>query len=183
MSVKYVGTRYFTDEFGNTIPMDMIQKSQDFIDKKGWRRVVLSDMLEVLEQIGNKKIQVLEFLIDNMNANNEMDLSMRDIEEATGISLKTINTTIKALIKANLLKKIKRKYVLNTRIVSAFGSTEKNAMLCIQYGFNSFSNVKEETDEEKLVKLKKQVNRLELKLKKDSNTSTEEKQEEELRVA
>jgi len=183
MGAKFVGTRYFTDEFGNTIPMDMIQKSHDFIDKKGWRRVVLSDMLEVLEQIGNKKIQVLEFLIDNMNANNEMDLSMRDIEEATGISLKTINITIKALIKANLLKKIKRKYVLNTRIVSAFGSTEKNAMLCIQYGFNSFSNAKEETDEEKLAKLKKQVNRLELKLKKDSNASTEEKQEEELRVA
>ncbi len=135
MAVKYVGTRTFKDEYGNDIEMDMIEKKYDLMDKKGWRRVVLSDMLEVLEQIGNKKIQVLEYLIDNMNNNNEINLSQREVAEETGISLQTINITFKALVKANLIKKIKRKYVLNTTIISAFGSSKKNAMLCINYGF------------------------------------------------
>jgi predicted transcriptional regulator len=137
MKVKYAGRKTFYDENGNPIEMEVIQKHYDTIDKRRWRRVVLTDFLEVLEQIGNKKIKVLEYLIDNMNSNNEIDLSQREIAEATKISIQTINTTMKALTEANVIKKIKRKYVLNTKIVSAFGSTEKNAMLCIQYGFNT----------------------------------------------
>lgn len=164
MAVKYVGKREFTDEFGNTITMDMIQKKYDGIDKKGWRRVVLSDMLEVLEQIGNKKIKVLEYLIDNMNGNNEIHLSQREIVENTGISIQTVNTTLQALVDTNLIKKIKHKYVLNTQIVSVFGSTEKNAMLCIQYGFSESANHIEESDAEKLQRLERQVHILKSKL-------------------
>ena len=137
MKVKYAGSKTFYDENGNAIEMDIIQKHYDTIDRKRWRRVVLADFLEVLEQIGNKKIKVLEFLIDNMNSNNEINLTQDEIAEETGISKKTVNITMQALIKANVFKKIKRRYVLNTKIVSAFGSTKKNAMLCIQYGFNT----------------------------------------------
>ncbi|WP_457750421.1 replication/maintenance protein RepL [Sulfurimonas sp.] len=137
MKVKYAGRKTFYDENGNPIEMDIIQKHYDTIDKRRWRRVVLADFLEVLEQIGNKKIKVLEYLIDNMNSNNEIDLTQDEIAEATGISKKTVNITMQALVEANVIKKIKRKYVLNTKIVSAFGSTEKNSMLCIQYGFNT----------------------------------------------
>ncbi|MCD8543559.1 MAG: hypothetical protein LRY52_01480 [Sulfurospirillum cavolei] len=48
--VKYAGTKTFFDENGLAVDMDIIQKQYDSVDKKGWRRVVLADMLEVLEQ-------------------------------------------------------------------------------------------------------------------------------------
>lgn len=170
--VKYAGTKTFFDENGLAVDMDIIQKQYDSVDKKGWRRVVLADMLEVLEQIGNKKIKVLEFMIDSMNSKNEIDLTQREIEEATGISLQTINSTIQALVECNLIKKFKRKYVLNTKIVSAFGSSERNAMLCIQYGFTESVNNVEETDEQKLAKLEKQVKSLREKMYQDQVTET-----------
>ena len=101
----------------------------------------------------------MEFLIDNMNSNNEINLSQREVEQATGISIKTINETFKALVTANFLKKIKRRYVLNTQIISAFGSGDKNRMLCVEYGFDS--NFKQsETMEEKLLKIQAQQEQL-----------------------
>lgn len=158
MSVKLVGKKKFYDEFGNVTEMELIQKKFDSLDKKGWRRVVLADLLEVLEVIGNKKIVVLDFLIDSMNSNNEIDLTQDEIAEATGISKQTVNLTFKALSQANLIKKIKRKYVLNTQIVGAFGSTEKNMRLCIEYGFQSYANnIVEESDAQKIKRLENQI--------------------------
>jgi DNA-binding Lrp family transcriptional regulator len=160
--IEYVGTQIFTDESGNKVPMAMIAKQYDAMDKKGWRRAIIGDLMEVIEQIGNKKIKVMEFLIDSMNGNNEIDLSQREVEKATGISLRTVNETFKALVEAKLLKKIKRKYVLNTQIISAFGSSEKNKMLCINYGFNALPDKKmrKKTLEEQLLELENEEKEL-----------------------
>ncbi len=97
----YKGTEIWTDERGNSRHIDIVSKQFDAMDKKGWRRAIIGDLMEVLEQIGNKKIKVMEFLIDNMNSNNEINLSQREVEQATGISIKTINETFKALVTAN----------------------------------------------------------------------------------
>jgi len=164
MAIQYMGQETLYDKHGNEIVMDMINKNHDYLDKKGWRRVVLSDMLTILDQIGNKKIKVLEFLIDNMNTNNEINLTQREINEATGISLHTINETMKALTEANIIKKHKRMYVLNTFIIGAKGSKEKNSMLCINYGFHGGANApqpQEPSDEEKIAKLTKQLSLIE----------------------
>lgn len=168
--IKYVGTQTFTDSFGNKIDMAMVEKNYDAMDKKGWRRAIIGDLMEVIEQIGNKKIKVMEFLIDNMNTNNEIDLSQREVVEATGISIQTVNETFKALVETNLLKKIKRKYVLNTQIISAFGSSEKNKMLCINYGFDPLpkKNAPQKTLEQELYELevkKKELEALEKRIK------------------
>jgi predicted transcriptional regulator len=135
MAIKYVGNKTVYDENGNEIILDMIQKNFDSLDRKGWRRVIIGDLLEVLDTIGNKKIKILEYLIDNMNSNNEINVSQDEVCEALNISKPTVNVTFKALTEANVLKKLKRRYVLNTKIISAYGSKEKNTMLCIDYGF------------------------------------------------
>ena len=147
--IKYLGRKTVIDENGNEIELDMISKSYDLMDKKGWRRVVIGDLLSVLDQIGNKKIKVLEFLIDNMNSNNEINFTQREIQQKTGISLQTINETIKALTEANIIKKHKRIYVLNPQITSAYGSKEKNTMLCINYEFHDGA-IKSEQNQEQL---------------------------------
>ena len=35
----------------------MIQKNYDSMDRKGWRRAILGDLMEVIEQIGNKNLE------------------------------------------------------------------------------------------------------------------------------
>lgn len=161
-NIKVMGMKTFTDEYGNKVDMAMIEKNYDAMDKKGWRRAIIGDLMEVIEQIGNKKIKVMEFLIDSMNGNNEIDLTQDEVVKNTGISKPTVNETFKALVEANLLKKIGRKYVLNTQIISAFGSSEKNKMLCINYGFNPLPDKKtpKKTLEEQLLELEEQEKKL-----------------------
>ena len=104
-NIKYLGTQTFKDEYGNDIKMDMIQKNYDSMDRKGWRRAILGDLMEVIEQIGNKKLRVLEFLIDNMDGKNQIDLTQDEIVEKTGISKQTVNQTFKALVECGFMKK------------------------------------------------------------------------------
>jgi len=146
-NVKYLGTKKVYDENGVELELDLIQKKYDAMDKKGWRRAILGDLMEVIEQVGNKKIAVMSFLIENMNGKNEIDLTQDEVVEKTGISKPTVNDTFKALVKANLLKKIKRKYVLNTQIISTYGAADKNRNLCIQYEFNEGSTVKKTAEQ------------------------------------
>ena len=150
----YKGSEIWTDDKGQQRQIDIVSRQFDAMDKKGWRRAIIGDLMEVLEQIGNKKIKVMEYLIDNMNTNNEINLSQREIVEATGISIQTVNETFKALTAANFLKKINRRYVLNTQIISAFGSGDKNRMLCIEYGFDANFKNEAPTMEQKLAEIR-----------------------------
>lgn len=162
-NTTYVGTKKVYDENGNEILLDMIHKKSDSLDKKGWRRVILGDLLEVIDSIGNKKIKVLEYLIDNMNGKNEIDLTQREVSEGLKVSIQTVSTTFKELEKANLIKKIKRKYVLNTKIVSAYGSKERNTMLCINYEFYDGANKKpkkKKTIDDKIADKEKELQEL-----------------------
>lgn len=170
-NVKYLGTKKVYDENGVELELDLIQKKYDAMDKKGWRRAILGDLMEVIEQVGNKKIAVMSFLIENMNGKNEIDLTQDEVVEKTGISKPTVNETFKALVKANLLKKIKRKYVLNTQIISIYGAADKNRNLCIQYEFNQGSTV-QKTEEERIEEEKLRYKQL-LKTKEETEKELE----------
>jgi len=144
MAVKYVGNKDLIDpETGETHEFSVISKSCDSLDSKGWRRVIMSDLMEAIEQIGNQKIKVLEFLIDNMDDKNQINLTYTKIQEKTKISRQTIAETFKALKNCNLIKKHGGLYVLNTTIISAYGSSDKNKYLTIEYNFTNKSIVKE----------------------------------------
>ncbi|SKB57053.1 replication/maintenance protein RepL [Malaciobacter marinus] len=131
----------------------------DAMDKTGWRRVILLDVIKILTNLtGDRKMMVVEFLIENMNINNEIDLTQDEVVQATRISKKTVNDTFKALVSNGFIKKIKRKYVLNTQIVSVLGATEKNKKLCIEYDFMPYefynkSNDNKFSNEKRLAKL------------------------------
>ena len=62
--------------------------------------------MEVVEKIGNKKIEVLGYLIDNMDGKNQINVTIAKIVKDTGISNKTIVETLKLLKEANLIKSL-----------------------------------------------------------------------------
>lgn len=145
MAVKYVGSKELLDpETGETHEFSVISKNYDNLDIKGWRRVVMADLMDAIEQIGNQKIKVLEFIIDNMDDKNQINLTQKQISEKTKISKQTITETFKALKNCNLIKKHGGVYVLNTTIVSAYGNNDKNRYLTIEYNFTGKSIVKKE---------------------------------------
>jgi len=156
MSKKTVTSETFYDEYGNPKEMLVVEKTiKDKMDIKGWRRVVLADMVEVLDMIGNKKIKVLEALLDNIDRNNEILLNQEEIAKIAGVSRKTVVNTIKSLAEVNFIKKFKGRYVVNNSIIGIMGNKQKNTMLCIKYGFEekeeTNNNTIEEADKKMLI--------------------------------
>lgn len=73
----------------------------DFNFEKIW----LSHILDSLEIIGNKKIKVLNWLLENKNNDNLIIATHRKIAEKSNVSYPIVNQTMKALVASNALKK------------------------------------------------------------------------------
>jgi hypothetical protein len=160
-------------ESGEVLNMDVVSKNYDILDKKGWRRVYMADLMAAIEEIGNKKIQVLEYLVDNMDANNFINKTQRQIKEETGVAIGTITETFNALYRSNLIIKLKGGYAFNGEIVGAFGSKEKNKMLLIKYQADSI--VKDFDIKKEIEKLEKQKSKLEKLLKMKEKVEAEKR--------
>ncbi len=122
-----------------------IEHSQKYF--KGWRRVYIHQLLDILLELmgSSSKLQVIDFIIDNLDSNNKLCLTQRQIAqkmreeqhkkgESKFISLATINKTIQQLTEKDVLIKIGSAYVFNPKLVNAFGSDRKNRSILIEFG-------------------------------------------------
>lgn len=134
MASEFKGIRRLQDmATGEILEIDYVEKKLSPSLKGGWRRVYLADFLQILDEIGNAKIKVLEFVLDNIDSNNKLTISMTEVSRKTKISYMTVHTTFKALEEKKLLKKVGTAWVVMPDVVSAFGSDKKNARLLIDY--------------------------------------------------
>ena len=134
MAAEYKGKRRVQDmESGEIFEIDYIRKVVDRKLKGGWRRVYLQDFMEVLLEIGNTKFRVLEFIINNVDSNNKLTMSIRQVSQKVGISYKTVHETFKTISQKGLIKKVGTVWVIMPNIVASFGSDAKNAKLLTEY--------------------------------------------------
>ncbi len=183
MSVKIIGTREMIDsQTGEVIQMDMTERKHDIMARKGWRRVNIKEFMNVLSLVGNKKIEVLNLLIQNMTGANKTELTQREVAKILGIELKTVSTAFTELSAIGLIKKIKNCYVLNTQIVSAYGSVDNNTFLCEEYGFYSEEkeSEREKTASAKIQKKLKAIDRLNGDIKKINDEEKMKKRNEKI---
>ncbi|WP_199906893.1 replication/maintenance protein RepL, partial [Campylobacter concisus] len=98
VTTEYKGKRRVKDlDSGEIFEIDYIKKTTDRHLKGGWKRVYLGDFLEVLLEIGNTKIRVFEFILNNVDTNNKLTMSILQVSEKVGISYKTTHETFKKL--------------------------------------------------------------------------------------
>ena len=64
-----------------------------------------SELFGILEKLGNKKIQVLSYILDNKDGNNTLNMTNTELAERTNISRKTVVETINILKDADLLQR------------------------------------------------------------------------------
>ena len=98
------GVRQFVDpktgEIIETNEIDM--QGVDINFEKVW----MSHILMALEEIGNKKMKVLETLVKNRDGENKIVLTQRKIAKLSKSSLVTVSITMRALLKAKFIKQI-----------------------------------------------------------------------------
>lgn len=133
---KFVGYKELVDpETGEKYPMQMnVLEDRDFNFHKVW----LQHLVNSLDSISNQKLRLAFWIIDNLDKENQLIMTQRAIAEATGMSTKTVNTTLKALCEAPegspaFLQKINSgAYRVNPEVI--FKGSHSNRMgVCYEY--------------------------------------------------
>ena len=69
-------------------------------------KIWLAHILSAIEEIGNAKIKILNYILENREkANNSLIITTRELAEATNTSLDTVSKTLRALEKNDIIKR------------------------------------------------------------------------------
>lgn len=126
--VKVEGRKTFLDpNTGEMVPMVVTTvEERDFNFTKLW----LQSFLPQLRLIGNKKIDVCMWIIDNLNKDNQLIGTYRQIAKGSGISLETVRATMERLIESDFLRRINNGcYMVNPDIMFKGSKTARDNAL------------------------------------------------------
>lgn len=146
--VKFVGTQsYINADTGEIVDMQVSQiEERDFNFMKVW----MTSFIATLEIVGNKKTKLCYWIVDNINKENMLIGTLRQISERTKISLETVRITMDILQDADFLRrKSQGVYIVNPDIIFKGG---RGSRLNVLNQYNSSPKV-ELSDEAKLKNL------------------------------
>lgn len=130
------------------VPMAMFEvEDRDFNFHKVWlRNLVMS-----LDDICNQRLKLAFWILDNLNRENQLVMTQRAIAEKSGMSIKTVTRTMKALQSGNpaFLQKINSgAYRVNPNVIWK-GSYSNRMGVMFQYGQTAAANkAADKADEE-----------------------------------
>ena len=140
IKTHYLGKRTMRDmETGEVIELEYVEKKVSHSLKRGWRRVYLENFMELLTGLyaASRKIDVVEFILENLNSENQLTMSQAQVIRASGISKPVVIETFQYLMANDFMRKKGSVYVINTKFVCAFGSDKKNATIAVNYSYDN----------------------------------------------
>lgn len=130
--VKVIGTRkYINQDSGEIEDFQVVNiEERDFNFHKIW----LNHIINSLDLIGNQKTRLAFWIVDNLDKENKLTMTYRQISEKSGISYQTVSRTMKSLIESNFLQQINQgAYRINPNII--FKGT-RSGRLNVLYQYN-----------------------------------------------
>lgn len=130
---KFVGYKTLIDpETGEEYPMQMnVIEERDFNFHKLWYQHLINS----LDGITNQKLKLAFWIIDNLDNGNKLTMTQKAIAEQSGISIQTVNRTMKALQESEppfLVKINSGAYRVNPDVI--FKGSHSNRMgVCYNY--------------------------------------------------
>lgn len=114
--MRVVGTQKFVNvQTGEVEDFQVTSvEERDFNFHKVW----MKNFINTLEIVGNQKSKLCFWIIDNLNKENQLCMTYRQIAEKTKISLDTVRVTMKLLLEADFLRRVNQGcYVVNPDVV------------------------------------------------------------------
>ncbi len=102
--VKVIGTEtYIKQETGEIMEMQVMS-----IDERdaNFHKLWLGHILQSIDLIGNQKTKLAFWILDNLDSENKLTLTYRQIAEKSKVSYQTVYRTMQSLIDSNFLIKI-----------------------------------------------------------------------------
>lgn len=171
--VKVVGTQQFLNvETGTLETMQVTSiEDRDFNFHKVWMR----NFISTIDLVGNQKTKVAFWIIDNLNRDNQLLFTYRQIAEKANVSLDTVRLTMGILLDSDFLRKANNGcYVVNPDVVfkgqrgnrmnvlNQFQSAEKIELSDVQKLANVMESI--QTMQEAMDKLVRQAEELQRKI-------------------
>lgn len=128
---KVIGTKTYIDrDTGELNEMQVVSiEERDANFHKIW----LGHIVQALDLIGNKKIKVVNYIMENLNSDNLFIKTQRDVADNLNISYRTVALTFKTLQEADFIKQPKRGiYQINPNVIFK-GGKEKRLNILLQY--------------------------------------------------
>lgn len=122
--------RYENLETGEVIELpQFVIKGGDFNFEKAW----IWHLASAYKLIGNKSVEILNFLFENKNSENQIVMTQRIISEKTKIGIATVNRVMRKLKKCNVITAPQSGvYRINPEIVFR-GSHENRMRVLVEY--------------------------------------------------
>ncbi|MCD9465525.1 hypothetical protein CJF25_21690 [Photobacterium phosphoreum] len=125
---RVIGTQtYINRDTGELIDMNVIESEDtDFNFEKIW----FSHILQALDCLGSKKINVVTWLLENKDNKNIIIGTQRKIAESCNVSVQTVTDVMKILMKADVIKMEQQGvYMLNPDVVFKGGNKQRMNIL------------------------------------------------------
>jgi hypothetical protein len=127
-SVKVIGTETYLNQSTGELQEMQVISIQD--RDANFHKIWLSHLLYAMDIIGNQKTRFAYWLLDKMDENNYILMTMRQMAIESKISLDTVSQTIKVLMESNFL--IRRNigvYQINPDMIFKGGKTKRMGVL------------------------------------------------------
>ena len=145
--VKVVGhVEYVNQTTGEVEDFQVVRmEDRDFDFHKIW----LGHVINSLDLIGNQKTKLAFWILDNLDRENKLTMTYRQIADKSGISLETVRITMQALIDSNFIQRVNMGvYRVNPETVFK-GSRGGRLNVLYQYENTSIENEKSQKSKNK----------------------------------
>lgn len=114
------------EAIGEIIPVDVIVKE---IPRTGFSITYLSTIINLIDNIGNKKMQVVKYILSHMDSNNKLSETVREISVGSGCSLQTVHDTLKILEECQIIARKTGTVMLTPKLVHKGNSKRERFLL------------------------------------------------------
>jgi hypothetical protein len=131
MASYFQGQRTLVDQdSGEIIDAQVVLKT---VGDAGFHKIWLHEILDLVDEVGNAKMQVLLWVLSQADAQNRVFATQKEIAEATNTSLKTVQRLMSSLASANVITEVRRSvWRLNPSVIFK-GDHNKRMSVLIKY--------------------------------------------------
>lgn len=94
--------------------------------------VYTADLFEIVEKLGNQKMQVLKYLLDNKDGNNSLNITNSELAKNVGCSRPTVVETLKIMSEAKLVTRKNSVIIISPKLMVK-GNQMREAYLMRKY--------------------------------------------------
>lgn len=136
-TTKFVGTSIWQKvklDTGEIIDQRPVMEFEKRVGREEHFMVTyLGEIISLIDNLGNKKMKVVKYILQNMSkSNNAMFCTTRELAEKLKMSPTTVNATLVALEKANIIKRRTGGLMLSPRLLNCWTS-QKEASMMVTY--------------------------------------------------